>query len=302
MQSKDLLPYHLTFEIGGIPLSIDSDLPLKKETFASKFQIFRCHDAGDNGEDNEVTIHHHCGLPKIRSWGEKIYQRAPWIIYNTPSHYIYKMFIEGNNQSLLVAIFNKDHSEGHIYKGKNYVQAFRKGDLTSLLCFPTDQILFARLLADRGGIILHGSGIIFKEKGFLFVGHSDAGKTTLVKLFRHHARILNDDRMIVKKEDGRFYLYGTPWYGEISLVAPDRVPLKAIFFLNQAKENRIERTEGLEAFKRLYGCTIKALVTERWTKNALDICQTLSREIACYDLYFDKTEGVISTIEKGVRS
>jgi len=294
MKPKDLLSYHLAFEIGGITLSIDSDLSLKKETFASKFQLFRC----DNGEDNEVTIHHHCGLPEISNWGEKVYQRAPWIIYKTPSGYIYKMFVEGNEESPLIAIFNKNHSEGHIYKGKNYVSAFKKGTLTSLLCFPTDQILFARLLADRSGIILHGSGLIFKEKGYLFVGHSDAGKTTLVKIFRQHARILNDDRIIVRKEGSRFYLYGTPWHGELSLVAPDRVPLKAVFFLNQAEENKVEKTEGLGAFKRLYGCTIKPLVTEKWARNALDICQALSREVACYNLYFDKSGGVISLIEK----
>ncbi len=298
MEPEDLLPYHPTFRIGGIILSIQSDLPLKKKTFAPKFQLFRC----DDGKNNKVTIHHHCGLSEIKDWGKEIYRRAPWIIHRTPSGYIYKMFVEGNEESSLIAIFSKDHTEGHIYKGENYVKAFKKGNLTSLLCFPTDQILFARLLADRGGIILHGSGLIFKEKGFLFVGHSDAGKTTLVNLFHHHARILNDDRMILRKENGSFYLYGTPWHGDLSLVAPDRVSLKAIFFLNQAEENRIERTEGLEAFKRLYGCTIKALVTERWTKNALDICQALSREMPCYELYFDKTEGVISTIEKGVRS
>jgi len=298
MESRNLPSYRLTFEIGGISLSIDSDLPLKKETFASKFQLFRCTNEGDNG----VIIHHHCDLPKIRNWGEKIYQRAPWVIYETPSRYIYKMFIEGNSQFLLIAFFNKNHSEGHIYKGKNYVQAFKKGNLTSLLCFPTDQILFAQLLADRGGIILHGSGLIFKEKGYLFVGHSDAGKTTLVKTFNHHAKILNDDRMIVRKENGQFYLYGTPWHGDLSLVAPDRVLLKAILFLNQAKENKVEKTEGLEAFKSLFGCTVKALVTEIWAKNALDICRDLSREVPCYHLYFDKTEGVISTIEKGVRS
>jgi hypothetical protein len=246
MKPKNLLPNHVSFKIGGITLSIQSDLPLKEGTFASKFELFRCHNSGGD----RATIHHHCGFPRIRNWGEEVYQRAPWIIYKRPSHYIYQMFVDGINESPLIAIFSKDHSEGHIYKGENYVKAFRKGNLTSLLCFPTDQILFARLLADRGGIILHGSGIILKEKGYLFVGHSDAGKTTLVKI----------------------------------------------------KGNRIERTEGLEAFKRLYGCTIKPLVTERWAKNALDICQALSREAAYYDLYFDKTEGVISTIEKGVRS
>jgi len=281
-------------KIGGIPLSINSDLTLKEKTFVPKFQLFRC----DDGRDGGITIHHHCGIPKISNWGEKVYHRAPWTIYETSSRYIYRMLVDGNNESPLLAIFNTDHTEGHIYKGKNYVKAFKKGNLTSLLCFPTDQILFARLLADRDGVILHGSGLILKEKGFLFVGHSDAGKTTLVKIFRHYAKILNDDRMIARKEDGSFYLYGTPWHGELSLVAPDRVPLRAILFLNQAEGNRIERTVTLDAFKKLYGCTIKPLVTERWAKKALDVCQGLSSEVPCYDLYFDKSEEVISAIER----
>ena len=293
MEPKNLLSYHLAFKIGGITLSIHSDLPLKKETFAHKFELFRY----DNGGGGEITIYHHCSLPTINNWGEKIYQRAPWVIYETPSHYIYRMFVKGNNKPLLVAVFNKDHSEGHIYKGESYVRVFKKGNLSGLLCFPSDQILFARLLADIGGIILHGSGLIFKKKGYLFVGHSGAGKTTVVRLFKHQARILNDDRIIVKREGSGFYIYGTPWHGEISEVTPDRVSLKAILFLNQAKENRIEKVESLEAFKRLYGCTIKALVTEKWAKKVLDICQRLSSEIPCYDLYFDRSKGVIPIIE-----
>jgi len=288
----------LRYTIGGITLVIQSDLSITPGTYASKFEFFK---AGKEKGDL-IRIFHHCGFPKIRNWGKKIYQGAPWVIYKTPSRYIYRMCVDGNNESPLVAIFNKDHTEGHIYKEKDYINIFEKGNLTSLLCFPTDQILFAWLLADRGGIILHGSGLILKGKGYLFVGHSEAGKSTIVKMLHHYARILNDDRIIVRKKDGRFYLYGTPWHGELSLVAPDRVPLGAIFFLNQAQENKVEKAEGLEAFKKLYGCTIKALVTEMWTKKVLDICQALCREVPCYDLYFDKTEGVISTIEKGVRS
>jgi len=282
------------FKIGGITLSIKSDLALKEKTFAPKFKLFR----SDQEEDGEVIIYHHCGLPKITNWGEKVFHRAPWMIYETTSDYIYRMFVDGNNECPLIAIFDRDYAEGHVYKGKNYVKAFEEGGLTSLLCFTTDQILFSPLLAERNGVVIHGSGLVLNGKGYLFVGHSDAGKSTVVEIFNGRARILNDDRVIVRKEHGRFYLYGTPWHGEVSLVAPDQMPLKAILFLNQADENRTEITDGLEAFKMLYGCTIKGLVTERWAKNALDICQALSREIPCYDLYFDKSGGVISTIER----
>jgi len=57
MNPKHLLPYYLVVKIGGIPLSINSDLPSKEKTFAPKFQLFRC----DDGRDGGITIHHHCG-------------------------------------------------------------------------------------------------------------------------------------------------------------------------------------------------------------------------------------------------
>ena len=160
MKPKPLLPSHFMVKIAGITLSIYSDLPSTEKTFAPKFQAFSC----DDGTGDEITIHHHCGLPKKRDWGEKVYHRPPWIIYKTSSHYLYRMFVDGNNESPLVSLFNKDHTEGHIYKGENYVKTFKQGNLTSLLCFPTDQILFARLLAERGGIIIMGVDSSLREK------------------------------------------------------------------------------------------------------------------------------------------
>ena len=48
--------------------------------------------------------------------------------------------------------------------------------------FPSDQILIARLLADRQGCYLHSAGAILDGAGMLFVGHSDAGKSTITRL------------------------------------------------------------------------------------------------------------------------
>ena len=67
MDPKKLLSHHLAFKIGGITLSISSDLPLREGTFAAKFQLFRC----DDREGDKVTIRHHCGIPKIKNCYQK---------------------------------------------------------------------------------------------------------------------------------------------------------------------------------------------------------------------------------------
>ena len=90
---------------------------------------------------------------------------------------------------------------------------------SSLSLFPTDQILVARWLADRQGCYLHSAGAILDGKGLLFVGHSDAGKTTTVRMLQDQAEILCDDRNIVRRSGDRFRRVwhvepwrARPWY------------------------------------------------------------------------------------------
>jgi len=82
---------------------------------------------------------------------------------------------------------------------------YQKGGLSSLTRFATDQILIARLLADRQGCYLHSAGAIINGAGMLFVGHSDAGKSTITRLLMDaggagdiQVEILCDDRNIVR--------------------------------------------------------------------------------------------------------
>jgi hypothetical protein len=71
--------------------------------------------------------------------------------------------------------------------------------LQSVTSFPTDQVLVARLLADREGCILHSAGMLIDGHGFAFAGHSDAGKSTIVTQLRPYGEILCDDRNILRR-------------------------------------------------------------------------------------------------------
>ena len=52
---------------------------------------------------------------------------------------------------------------------------------------------------DHESAAIHASGLIFNGAGLLFVGHSGAGKSTMVKLLRDESKILCDDRIIVRR-------------------------------------------------------------------------------------------------------
>ncbi len=108
--------------------------------------------------------------------------------------------------------------------------------------------LFYRQLVDYGGMLLHASAVALDGKAYLFTADCGMGKSTHVALWRQvygdeRVRIINDDKPALRLEDGVWYAYGTPWSGKSTLNQNIRCPVAGICFLEQGKENRIERYE-----------------------------------------------------------
>jgi len=165
--------------------------------------------------------------------------------------------------------------------------------------FPSDQILIARILADREGFYLHSSGVNFEGKGLLFAGHSEAGKSTMATMFKGKAEILCDDRMIVRKRPEGFKIYGTWSHGDVPDVSSASAPLRAIMFLQKADENRlIHISDKKEISKRLLSCLIKPFVTADWWEKTLLVVDKVVKEVPCYVLEFDKSGKVIDMLRK----
>ena len=174
-----------------------------------------------------------------------------------------------------VAVFREDHSKGEIYNGEGRDQWWREGHLGALTMFPTDQILVARLLADRSGCFLHSGGVLIDGQGLLFVGHSEAGKSTTMQLVRRElgdrAEILCDDRNIVRRWPDGFRVHGTWSHGDVPDVSSASGPLRAILFLKQDASNEIVPcTDHRMIYRELLATLIRPLATadwwqERWT-------------------------------------
>jgi MoaA/NifB/PqqE/SkfB family radical SAM enzyme len=178
------------YRIAGITIQVDSDLPIDDKTFHPKFAAFR---ADGPGADT-VTIRHHFTLPDLtgKDLGRELYRKPPWAIYQQNGAFIYLgISPQADDPSLhRVATFNADHTRARIYNDNVREETWQKGDIHSLTMFPSDQILIARLLADRNGCYLHSAGAIIDGAGMLFVGHSDAGKSTITRLLMAHSNVI----------------------------------------------------------------------------------------------------------------
>jgi hypothetical protein len=83
------------------------------------------------------------------------------------------------------------------------------------LDYPLDELLIMHRLTQEKAIELHGCGIVRADGvGNLFVGHSGAGKSTTTRLWteREDVEVLSDDRIIVRRDEGRRgAVVGTPF-------------------------------------------------------------------------------------------
>jgi hypothetical protein len=121
--------------------------------------------------------------------------------------------------------------------------------------FPLDELLVNAYLAPRNGVELHSCGIIDGGQGLLFIGNSGDGKTTTARLWQSGpAEIVSDDRVVVRREEGRWMMYGTPWHGEAEICSAGRAPLHRVYVLDKAGRNGVTPLRPAEAAARLFAC------------------------------------------------
>ena len=273
----------LYFRVAGITIRVDSDLPFEAETFHPKLRKF----LADGPGPDTVSLRYHFSLPPLdaRTLGRPVLRDQPWKIYSSRGSWLYYCGPE-KGRPYQIGVFSGDYSKGEIYNRDD--SYFRRGNVLSLTMFSTDQILLSQLLADRDGCFFHAAGLDVGGRGVLFVGHSEAGKSTLTKMLMPEAEVLCDDRMIVRRDAGGFRIHGNWGHGEIPIVSAGSAPLAAVFFpVKSSKNEAVPVTGTAEKAKRLLPCLIRPLETSRWWEKSLGFVDAFAAGVPCYDLHFD---------------
>ncbi len=126
--------------------------------------------------------------------------------------------------------------------------------------------LFNRFLLEHNGCMLHSSAVVVDGFAYLFSANSGMGKSTHTKLWLEHfgekAFIINDDKPSLKKENGQWYVYGTPWSGKHNINVNTKVKLGAIVFLERAENNWIEPIDVRDAIPLFFNQTVRTFRKE----------------------------------------
>ncbi|TFG58159.1 MAG: radical SAM protein [Candidatus Aminicenantes bacterium] len=287
------------FRIAGLTVDVEADLPITDATFEPKFGLFRTDVQGPA----DIVLRHHFALPDLagEDLGREVFRQPPWAITRKGASWIYRMISPDPADTTIhrVMVFNDGHTRGRIYSPTD--ELFRRGGLESLALLPSDQLILARLLPAFGGAFVHAAAVSLKGQGLLFAGPSEAGKSTIVKLIGERGEVLCDDRVVVRKDGGGFRVHGTWNHGEVRRVSPGSAPLRAVFFLRQARVNRLERVDDPKAVLRDFlPRLVRPLVSADWWERALALAEDVVREVPFYNLSFDKSGAVVEILEEFV--
>lgn len=101
----------------------------------------------------------------------------------------------------------------------------------------------AEKLLEYDTLLFHGSAISVDGEAYLFTAASGTGKSTHTSLWRQtfgdRAVMVNDDKPLLRMEDGQVWVCGTPWNGKHGLGTKITVPLKGLCILERAEKNSI---------------------------------------------------------------
>lgn len=121
---------------------------------------------------------------------------------------------------------------------------------------------FYRQLLKFDGMLIHASAVVKDGFAYLFTAPCGTGKSTHTKLWREvfgedQVLMLNDDKPALRRENGRWYAYGTPWSGKTAQNTNIRVPLGGVCILQRGEHNEIAPFTGAKAAFALLEQTVR---------------------------------------------
>ncbi len=164
------------------------------------------------------------------------------------------------------------------------------------LSYPLDELIFQHHIARAGGLVVHACGVASDGRALLFCGRSGAGKTTIARLFRRHhpkARVLSDDRIVLRRGGSGFRAFGTPWHGSGRFASPGSSLLAAVVFLEQARSTRLVPLPEIQVAARLFAQSFPPIWEAEGTARALETAAMVAKEVPGYILRFQPDRSAV---------
>ena len=160
------------------------------------------------------------------------------------------------------------------------------------------RVLTAISILERGGLLLHASGVVRRGAAHLFFGPSGRGKTTVTHLSPDDV-VLSDDMSLIVRNGERFEAAGIP-FGMAHHRTPDTrdsFPIASLNSLVQSPAVRRETITGARALAEVVACLPFVMEETGQSEKALEVAGRLLAEVPVYRLWFRKDPSFWGLIE-----
>ncbi len=150
------------------------------------------------------------------------------------------------------------------------------------------RILLTWMLLPRSGFLLHAATVVRNGRAYLFTGKSGAGKSTVASL-APVGSVLTDEISLLRREDGVWRAYGTPFWGEFRAGDSNTgAPIAGIFRLVQAERNRIAPLRPVEFLRTIIANVLFFTADPPANRCLLEIVSEAAQKLRGYALEFRK--------------
>jgi len=152
-----------------------------------------------------------------------------------------------------------------------------------------------RKLLQIKNTVLHSSCVVVDQKAHFFLGHSGYGKSTLTTL-ADEKLVLGDDMNILFQMGEDYYAKGAALGGLYNnkSILDQSYPVGAFYWLFKSSENKIEKMELAESYRKLISSCANIFWGESDSQTEgemMKLATNVTRRYSFYNLYFSLDKG-----------